>query len=565
MRDRRPERHAIHDANAIASLLHVTDEREVAAGGASSLRAMSRRHPVVVLAALVIVIMLAWIAGAPRSSGPDEPGHQVRAGGLVRWQLDGETYPDFGFQIAYEIPGHVGFPDPVCFAFNEFAPASCTNDLEPPDGDVPRGTKAADYPVWGHIPAGLGTLAPAAWSGWTARVADAAIPAALIVVSLWVASRRNALGVGAGLMAITPMAWFLFAVVNPSGLVIAGGFGLWTALTSRVRAGPDRTVGLLAAFSWAAMVLPRRDGMVWASLIVALVVLSGEVDIGSQARRIGRVGVVIVATSTLATLAWASRSDSNGAAALFVAPLTPVVAWFARQGWERIRRRTPSLLPFYAAGLAVVGFLAGLAVMTRRAGGFDRRVLELVIGRTGGDLTEAIGYLGWLDTPLPTTVTFGWLIGLGMLAGAGIAVGRWHQLRGAVLVLGAGIYASWVLTMFQNDATGTYWQGRYYLPLLVGIPIVLASVDLPEAVGRRIGMSAAFVGLAVSNAALFAMLRRFAVGRSGSLFPWDWDTYEAPLPPVVVLAVHLAASAGLLWWAAECADDRPAVRQPVGG
>ncbi|NKB40721.1 MAG: hypothetical protein GKR86_06665, partial [Ilumatobacter sp.] len=217
------------------------------------------------------------------------------------------------------------------------------------------------------------------------------------MVSLWVASRRNALGVGGGLMAITPMAWFVFAVVNPSGLVIAGGFGLWTALTSRVRAGPDRTVGLLAAFSWAAMVLPRRDGMVWASLIVALVVLLGEVDIGSQARRIGRVGVVIVATSTLATLAWASRSDSNGAAALFVAPLTPVVAWFARQGWERIRRRTPSLLPFYAAGLAVVGFLAGLAVMTRRAGGFDRRVLELVIGRTGGDLTEAIGYLGWLD------------------------------------------------------------------------------------------------------------------------------------------------------------------------
>ena len=42
------------------------------------------------------------------------------------------------------------------------------------------------------------------------------------------------------------------------------------------------------------------------------------------------------------------------------------------------------------------------------------------------------------------------------------------------------------------------------------------------------------------------MMRRFGVGRSGSLFPWDWDTYESPLPPVVVLAVHLAASVGLL-------------------
>ena len=53
----------------------------------------------------------------------------------------------------------------------------------------------------------------------------------------------------------------------------------------------------------------------------------------------------------------------------------------------------------YVSGFAVVGLLAGLAVMTRRDDGFDRRVLELVVGGTGGDLTEAIGYLGWLDTP----------------------------------------------------------------------------------------------------------------------------------------------------------------------
>ena len=78
-------------------------------------------------------------------------------------------------------------------------------------------------------------------------------------------------------------------------------------------------------------------------------------------------------------------------------------------------------------------------------------------------------------------------------------------------------------------------------------------------------MTAAVVGLVVSNAALFAMLRRFGVGRSGSLFPWDWDTYEAPLPPVVVLAVHLAASAGLLWWTLEHASGRPDVHQPSGG
>ncbi len=198
--------------------------------------------------------------------------------------------------------------------------------------------------------------------------------------------------------------------------------------------------------------------------------------------------------------------------------------------------------------------------MTRRDDGFDRAVLELVVGRTGGDLTEAIGLLGWLDTPLPTTAIFAWLVGLGVLAGAGIVAGHWDALRTAAVIVVVGVYASWVLTMLQNDATGTYWQGRYYLPLLVGIPVVLSAIQLPDAVGRRIGMTAAVVALAVSNAALFAMLRRFGVGTAGSLFPWDWDTYEAPLPPVVVLVAHVAASLGLLWWAFDRHDAARAGR-----
>ena len=471
MRDRRPERHAVHDANAVASLLHVTDEREVAAAGASSAWATTRKHPVVVLAALVVVMVLAWIVGAPRSAGPDEPGHQVRGGGLVRWQLDGEPFPEFDFQYAYVLPGHVGFPDPVCFAFDEFAPASCVNDLVPVDGDIPLGTRAADYPVWGHLPAGVGTLAPAAWSGWAARVADAALPIALVVTALWVASRRGALGVGGGLMAITPMAWFMFAVVNPSGLVIAGGVGLWVALTAHVRGGPDRVVGLLVACSWAAMVLPRRDGMVWASLIVAIVVLSSDID-HSRTSAPDRAGRCRDHRGVDAGDAGVGEPERHECGRRLVRGAPDAGRRVGRPDAAGIESVPLGRRPGgpTRAGLTVVGLLAGLAVMTRRDDGFDRAVLELVVGRTGGDLTEAIGILGWLDTPLPTSALFGWLVGLGVLAGAAIAAGRWRVLAAAALVLGTGVYASWVLTMLQNDETGTYWQGRYFLPLLAGIP-----------------------------------------------------------------------------------------------
>lgn len=546
MRDRRPERHAVHDANALASLLHVTDERERAAAGAGSVRDAVRDHPLFVLAVLVVLMTSVWMIGTPRSAGPDEPSHVVRGGGLVRGQLDGEPFPQFGFQYAYDLPGHVGFPDPICFAFEEFAPASCANDLEPAEGSVAAGTRAANYPIWGHLPAGLGTFAPADWSAWAARAADAVIPLGLVVAALALARRRGAMGTGSVLLALTPMAWFLFAVVNPSGMVIGGGIGLWVVLTSGAHHG--RLAGWLAAASWAAMVLPRRDGMVWASLIVAIVVLTDERRIRDWWRMLGRGPAVVVAVSTLATLAWASRSDTNAAIMLFVAPLAPIVAWAVRQGWNRLRGTPAPLRALYPVALTGLAGAAGLVVMTRRDDGFDRRALELVIGRTGGDVTEAIGLLGWLDTPVPITATFAWLVGLGVLAGVSVAAGTWINLARGGLVVVVAIFSSWVLTMLQNDATGTYWQGRYYLPLLVGVPIVLGTVDIPAAVGRRIGAASAMVGLGVVNAALYAALRRWGVGTAGSLFPWDWDTYEAPLPPVLLLAVHVLASIGLVGW-----------------
>ena len=47
-----------------------------------------------------------------------------------------------------------------------------------------------------------------------------ALFAALALVAA-TAARRGWLPAGAALLSVTPMAWFMFAVVNPSGLVIA--------------------------------------------------------------------------------------------------------------------------------------------------------------------------------------------------------------------------------------------------------------------------------------------------------------------------------------------------------
>jgi hypothetical protein len=64
-------------------------------------------------------------------------------------------------------------------------------------------------------------------------------------------------------------------------------------------------------------------------------------------------------------------------------------------------------------------------------------------------------------------------------------------------------------------------------------------------------------------------MRRWAVGIAGTMMPWRWDTYHSPLPPVLLLAVHLAASIGLWRWACaltpaptvEPAAERPGDRR----
>ncbi|WP_154723479.1 DUF2142 domain-containing protein [Ilumatobacter coccineus] len=506
------------------------------------------------------VLLLVWIFAVPPSGGPDEPSHMVRAGALIRGELEGDDVPG---QVlpAYELPGEIGFPDPGCFVFPA-EPASCANDLPIPEGDFYLFTKSDDYPVWGHLPAGFGTLVPGSANRWATRTTDAIIPLLLLGAALLAASRRGPLAGASTLLAVTPLAWFTFAVVNPSGPVIAGGLGLWTALVALAepsspvpssgreakRSGRGhRLTPWLAALSWAAMVLPRRDGLVYGCLILASAFLILDLDVRSAARRLGRPALAVAAVATAATLAWASRSDTVGSLALFAAPLAPVAALGLRRiaGTRFMAGRRRQAIG--AAVAVVVAVLGSLVVMSRRSGGFDRAVLRDVIGQTGLNLNEAIGVLGWDDTPIPTSAVYLWLVVLGMLAGAALVLGSRRLLLGAAGIVGVAVLTSWTLTMVQNS-TPLYWQGRYYLPLLVGVPILLGTIRVDAATGRRLAYVVAGSSMLVVNLALAQTMRRFGVGNAGSLSPTDWNTYDTPVPPVVLLVVHVVFSAALVVW-----------------
>jgi len=521
----------------------------------STPRWLPSRDALLVFLALTVMVS-AWILGAPRSAGPDEPGHNVRAGALVRGQLDGIRLPGDSAQRGFELPAHIGFPPPNCFAFESYTPASCAADLTAPAGTGIGATRAASYQIWGHLAAGVGTFAPAAIAPWSARASDALIPMLLVAAAIMLAARRGALGVGATMLAITPMAWFMFATVNPNGLTIAGGLAVWSGLSALAPPGTTasivagRSAAWVTAIGWAALVLSRRDGLIWGALILAIALLAMSTGLRSLSQQIGSGPLALTGVSTLVTLAWAARSDTNDARALFLTPLVPIVAVFARRAWWKLADRS-AVLRWAVCGLTAFGAVVMMiAVMSTRANGFDRLVLRLVIGETGTSLRQAIGVLGWLDTPVPTSAMFLCVLAIGALVGAAV-LGDERQIgAGMVAVLSAGVLISWTLTMLQNNDFGVYWQGRYYLPLLVGIPIIGARLRLDPAVSRRLGLAVLVAGLVVANLGLAAMMRRFAGGIAGTLLPWEWDTYGAPVPPVVMLALHLVASGVIVRWAA---------------
>ncbi len=504
-------------------------------------------------AALLGLLALLWIIGTVPSGGPDEPAHMIRSAALVRGQLDGQPHDEIG--RAFDVPAWVGYPDRHCFSLVGKQPATCATEQPRPVGNASLVSSANHYPIWGHLLPGLATYMPASIGYPFARAFDAAIPVGLFVAGLTLAARHGRLALGSAALAITPMAWFSVIVVNPSGLVIAGGFALWAALLSAnrlMRGQPDRLVAWSIAAGWAAASLPRRDGVIWAALIVAICAASGIINLRRVAQRLGAGPAALVIVSTLATVVWAATSDTASSRVMILAPFLPVVGAAVHRLWTRCSTIGQRLA---IAAAIVGGLLAALVVVSvTRRHGYDEALLERVISQTGINFEEAVGLLGWLDTPLPRAVLYGWWVTFGVLLGVAVIRGRRRSVAMAAATVGIAVAVSWILEMSQASTTGSYWQGRYYLPLLMGVPMALAwpSSRGGESVGaaiehriRTIGSAVLAIALTVLTIAFGASMRRWAVGTHGSHRPWLWDTYGAALPPWILLVVHAAACVAL--------------------
>jgi Predicted membrane protein (DUF2142) len=461
---------------------------------ASSRRRISRTF--VVVFGLFFTVIAAQSLATPRNAGPDEPAHLIRSAGLVRGDVLGTASESGEAVRLFDVPPWVGQPDPGCYAFEPEAAASCATVIEP---STTPSSSAGSYQIWAHIMPGIGTLLPgAAKTVWVSRLLGALVPAILVAAALTRLLRDgNRLESVALCIALTPMALFSMAVVNPSGLAIAGAVVLWVGGLNV--AADRRGDQALVAAGWASSVLARGDGLMWCAVIGVLVlVLRGEsprrfVELLSTRARL------VMAGSTVAAIGWT----------LAVQP--------------------------------------ALVEDPEPLTGLDR--LTKMLGETGQHLTESIGVVGWLDTTIPTSIIYLWIV----LAGALVGLALLGGVRRSLGVLGAGmallIVIPWALEWSQASQAGLFWQGRYGLPLFVGVVIAIGHVAASSVDVVRRGALLVVLGSSmwlVWNVSLFQQVRRWSVGANGSALPWEWDVGIGVVPTLGVVGVHVIATGLLL-------------------
>ena len=401
--------------------------------------------------------------------------------------------------------------DTSCYRFDPERIADCYS-LEPSTAIINTRTQGAQLPLFYAIAGlpfrfsdrGLSLLLTRVWSGFLA----AALIASTVVTARNSEYRRWLLP--AILIACTPMVFYISGVMNPSGIEIASALLLWTASIS-IFCERRLSARLLARFALAAsiLILIRQLGPLWVAVIVSSCVLLSQFERVKELLR-DRGFRLSILTVAAAGAFWALWSYS----------LKP--------------------LAISDSGFGV------------DAPATD--VLRMQFGRLWSVMQESVGVFGWLEVRLPLAVYLVWIFGALLFVGFAVVFGSGKFALAPLLVLIGAIVLQTLGEFRTVRELGFMWQGRYSLPLLVGVPLVAALAISRANPALTVSRLSKWIG----GLLLWAMLclsyfqteRRYMVGASGSLRIWEYGAWSPPIP-VMVLLVGFAVGAGV--WILICA------------
>jgi hypothetical protein len=478
-----------------------------------------------------------WSLSSPLMGAPDEPAQTIKAVSVAQGQLRGEDTVLIaganawtnGTETRVEIPADYAavYDLNACYVTRPEVPAGCAPSPSRAAGTAEALTYVGTYPPLYYGLVGWPSLLAEAPEGLPLiRLSSAAVSAALVGLALTAARRTDGGGiVVAGLLvAITPMVVYMASVVNASGMEITAAIALWCTTLALVRPADQTT---------------RADVIRTAVAFCALALVRGL----SPAIAVGIVAAVALVAARRTDLARLRRAP----AALTTAAVTGAafVVAIAYVVWAKAY---DSVSGAPTPGLSLTDALQGS--------------LEELPYR----VRQMVGHFAYLEAPPPPGLLAVWGVLAGVLVLLALVAGTWRGRVGLLGLLLASLAFTIVPEALNADEFGYIWQGRYTLPVAVGIPILAAWI-----VGRASWWRPALVLPATSVVAglwlvgqgigLATLLRRYVVGTDRSLLAIrTGDGWEPPLSPVTLMALLALTGGAFAIWSTWAARTAPGTR-----
>jgi hypothetical protein len=459
------------------------------------------------------VLAAVWAFAAPLFSGPDEGAHVERAVAVVRGDVIGQPRATiFGTQMQVGVPeAYQRIPESACFYSRPGVTPSCAPAFDGRRRRVAVLTYEFRNPPAYYAYVGLPTLIwPASVGVYLMRLLSAALWAALMasaVVSARSMAHPKLMAAGI-LVASTPAALYFGGTVNPSGIEIAASTCAWAA-------------GLAAA-------------------------LGDEVDW----RLVTRFGVALAILAAMRPLS-----------PVFAVGVVAVLLMLAPRYRIRVLARRPDVRRWLAIALgsALLTILWTALVALPNQVAFQSIGVATAMGRTGEVFRQSIGVLGSLDVRLPGFVLLVWaIVGVLVLLVALLTAARRN----------AGVLASLIVLAVIVPVTssglglprvGFAWQGRFGLPLLVGVALLAFSIARPERLEILVRWPVLTLLGFAQVVGFITTGHRYGVGDGNHrpLFSYlAHPLWRPPILPLGLLIAFVVANAGLILMTTRWPDER---------
>jgi hypothetical protein len=488
--------------------------------------------------AVCAALGLVWAFSTPVMASPDESAHTLKAVAVAdgQWTMSitWRTEPDGRISPVTRVDVPHGYVDlgftTACFNGQAGTAADCAH----PDGSttypITWETYVGAYPPTYYLLVGWPSrfLEPRI-AVYAMRACSVLVAAALLASGLASArafrrvpsrsgrARVAGVAVAGAALAVTPITLFLVGSVNPNGFEIAAAFCVWLSLLDLMgrvlEPGERPSTRLLVRVALSCALLAGTRPLSPAMLVCILAAVAVlALDRTSWRRLVSDHRVRWAGGAIAASLA------ASGAVVLLARSASAII-------------RSP-LAPDLTRGTVV------------------RRSIDMWQFRA----EQLVGVLGNLDTGLPSGVVRGWFALVLLLVALALVWSTWRERVVLVSLIAGCLLMPTVSESVSGGVYGLGWQGRYTLPVAVGVPIVAGW--LVDRRGRWSSRAATWVvvlgvvGAAVGQAwALLTMLNRYSVGLPtsplGLRSAVDW---QGPLQPITLFGLGVVAGVAWAGW-----------------